>query len=334
MFAVQSAVLLKEDVFRDPPFASCHAATIEESHGCVVAAWFAGSREGADDVGIWVARREKGAWTRPKEVEVGKDRQGRAQPCWNPVLFQPRRGPLLLFFKVGPDPVHWWGMMASSPDGGLHWLRAVRLPEGFLGPIKNRPLETPAGTILCPSSTEGHGWQVHFEFTANNGGSWSKTPSVNDGKSIRAIQPSLLDLGKGHLRAVGRTQEDRVFQTDSSDYGRTWGPMTLGDLPNNNSGLDATTLSNKTFLMVCNNVTRTPGEWSGRRSPLSVKVSSDAVHWHEVLTLEDEPGEEFSYPTVIQTRDGLVHVVYTWKRKTIKHVVIDPAKIPQGSPKG
>ena len=42
--------------------------------------------------------------------------------------------------------------------------------------------------------------------------------------------------------------------------------------------------------------------------------------------LEDQPGE-FSYPAVIQGRDGLVHVTYTWKRRTIRHVVIDPAKL-------
>lgn len=46
-----------------------------------------------------------------------------------------------------------------------------------------------------------------------------------------------------------------------------------------------------------------------------------------MLTLEDSPKDEFSYPAVIQTRDGLVHISYTWKRQRIKHVVINPAKL-------
>jgi predicted neuraminidase len=63
------------------------------------------------------------------------------------------------------------------------------------------------------------------------------------------------------------------------------------------------------------------------RSPLNVAISKDGKHWHQVLTLEDEPAKEFSYPAVIQTSDGLVHITYTWKRERIKHAVLDPRKL-------
>ena len=62
------------------------------------------------------------------------------------------------------------------------------------------------------------------------------------------------------------------------------------------------------------------------RSPLNVAVSRDGVAWDAALTLERDPGE-YSYPAVIQTSDGLVHVTYTWRRERIRHVVIDPAKL-------
>jgi predicted neuraminidase len=60
---------------------------------------------------------------------------------------------------------------------------------------------------------------------------------------------------------------------------------------------------------------------------LNVAASADGRTWDAALVLENEPGEEFSYPAVIQTRDGLVHITYTWKRTRIRHVVVDPAKL-------
>jgi predicted neuraminidase len=62
------------------------------------------------------------------------------------------------------------------------------------------------------------------------------------------------------------------------------------------------------------------------RSLLNVAVSSDGRQWQAALVLENSPGE-YSYPAVIQTRDGLVHITYTWKRKRVRHVVVDPAKL-------
>ena len=76
-------------------------------------------------------------------------------PCWNPVLFQPKRGPLLLFYKVGPSPTSWWGLLTTSADGGKSWSPPKRLPEGILGPIKNKPVQLRNGDLLCGSSTEG-----------------------------------------------------------------------------------------------------------------------------------------------------------------------------------
>lgn len=49
--------------------------------------------------------------------------------------------------------------------------------------------------------------------------------------------------------------------------------------------------------------------------------------WQAALVLESEPYQEFSYPAVMQTSDGLVHVIYTWKRQTIRRVVVDPEKL-------
>jgi alpha-L-rhamnosidase len=161
---------------------------------------------------------------------------------------------------------------------------------------------------------------VHFERTSDLGRTWSATSPINDGKEIGAIQPSILFHKNGRLQAVGRTRQSRIFQVWSEDNGLTWGKMTLTSLPNPNSGTDAVTLRDGQHLLVYNHSTK-------GRSPLNVAVSGNGEDWQAALTLEDEPGKQFSYPAVIQTADGLVHITYTWKRERIKHAVLDPAKL-------
>jgi len=325
-----SAALLKSEFFADePPTPSCHAGTLVEGPRGLVAAWFGGLREGAPDVGIWLVRQENGRWTKPVEVANGVQSAELRHPCWNPVLFQPKDAAgkpteLWLFYKVGPSPQTWWGMLRKSTDGGQTWSKATRLPDGILGPIKNKPVQLSDGTILCPTSSESNEkpskWQVYFEKSADLGGTWTKTDWFNDGLEISAIQPSVLFHPQGKLEAVGRTRQKQVFQIWSNDGGKTWGKMSLlADLPNPNSGTDAVTLADGRHLLVYNHTPK-------GRSPLNVALSRDGQHWQNLVTLESEPGE-YSYPACIQTSDGLVHIAYTWKRLKMKHAVLDPAKL-------
>jgi predicted neuraminidase len=315
-----TGVSATEFIYETASFPSCHASTIVETDRGLVAAWFGGTAERNPDVGIWVSRREDGRWTTPVEVANGVQTPGLRHPTWNPVLFQPRSGPLLLFYKVGPSPSTWWGMVMASADGGRTWSSPRRLPDGVLGPIKNKPVQLANGDILAGSSTEHDGWRLHFERSADSGSTWTVTPPLNDGKSIPAIQPSILVHGDGRLQAIGRSRSKRLFETWSSDSGRTWSPLTLTDLPNSSTGTDAVTLSDGRFLLVYNHT-------ATGRSPLNVAVSTDGRQWMAGAVLEDEPGREFSYPAVIQTRDGLVHITYTWRRERIRHVVLDPAAL-------
>jgi|ERR1044071_1548337 predicted neuraminidase len=313
----QSGLVKSEFIFETAPFPECHASTIAETTYGLVAAWFGGTRESSPDVGIWLSRQTDGNWSAPLEVANGVQSPTNRVACWNPVLFQPRNGPLMLFYKAGRTPSSWWGMLMESTDGGQTWSKPRRLPEEIVGPIKDKPVQLTNGDILCPSSTENHGWRVHFERTKDLGKSWETTGPVNDGKEIAAIQPAILFHPGGKLQAVGRTRQGKIFEIWSEDGGRTWGKMTLTSLPNPNSGIDAVTLQDGRHLLVYNPTTH-------GRSPLRLAVSADGKEWKEVVTLEDEPGKEFSYPAIIQTRDGRAHVVYTWKRQRIRHAVVDP----------
>jgi predicted neuraminidase len=319
----QPGLLKSEFIYETAPFPSCHASTIVEAKdGHLVAAWFGGTRERHPDVGIWVSHLRGGAWTPPVEVANGVESPTKRFPTWNPVLFQPKQGPLMLFYKAGPSPGSWWGMWMTSDDAGKTWSKPQRLPSGILGPIKNKPVQLANGDILCPTSTEHSGWRVHFERTSDLGQSWQATAPINDGKEISAIQPSILFYPEGRLQALGRTRQGRMFETWSSDNGKTWSKMSLMSLPNPNSGTDAVTLRDGRQLLVYNHNPENKG-----RTPLNVAVSTDGKEWQAALVVEHEPGTQFSYPAVIQTSDGLVHITYTWKRERIRHVVVDPAKL-------
>ncbi len=325
--------LVKSDfIYETAPFPSCHASTIVETPAGLVVAFFGGTREKHRDVSIWVSRQENGKWTPPMEAANGDqplqpDGKPLRHPLWNPVLFQPAKGPLMLFYKCGPDPDAWWGMLTTSTDNGKTWSKAAALPDKGAGPVKNKPVLLPNGDLLCGSSSEDNGWRVHFERTSDLGKTWTTTGPVNDGKAIGAIQPSILFTGGENLLAIGRSKQGHLFEIASPDMGKTWGPMTLGTLPNPNSGTDALTLKDGRHLIVYNHVGPIFGQWGGKRSPLNVAVSKDGHSWQAAHVLENAPGEEFSYPAVIQTADGMVHITYTWKRKRVKHAVIDPAKL-------
>ena len=306
--------MFKEFIFEEAPFAAAHASTIAETSDGLVAAWFAGTREGQGDVGIWAARRESRGWLDPVEVADGRTKLRRRYPCWNPVLFQPRQGPLLLFYKVGPSPSRWWGVLITSEDGGRSWSEPRRLPAGILGPIKNKPIQLPDGRLLCPSSDEQRRWRIHLEWADETATRWRRGPPLNDGRSFAAIQPCLLPHADGRLRMLCRTRQGAVGECWSEDGGESWTPLAATELPNPDSGIDAVTLASGQALLVYNHS-------HSARTPLNIAVSDDGLRWSALAVLEDEPGE-FSYPALIQGRDGTVHVTYTWNRRRIRYVAL------------
>jgi len=304
------------------PTPQCHASTIvQTTDGSLLAAWFGGSREGEPDVGIWVARLEKGKWTEPMMAADGAWTLGRRFPCWNPVLFQPPQGPVWLFFKVGPDVDTWWGERLVSHDQGQTWQQRQTLPQGGIGPVKNKPIILADGAWLCPSSSEHQRWRVHFEISRDEGKTWQTVGPINSGENDGAIQPTILVHRDGRLQALCRAQKAGVIlQSWSQDQGQTWSALQPTLLPNPNSGIDACTLQDGRFVLIYN-------PQSKGRNRLNAAISSDGIQWMDKVILENKPSGEFSYPAVIQSKDGLVHVTYTYLRETIKHVTLDPERM-------
>ena len=342
-------IVTNEFLYEKADFPQAHSATIvETTAGDLVTAFFGGTREGALDVCIYTCRKDKGSdkWSAPAMAADGIFSPTLRKACYNPVLYQMKDGPLYLFYKIGNNVADWVGYLKKSKDGGRNWSPAYQLPDGYLGPIKNKIVDVD-GKAIAPSSTEKGGWKIHFEIAEDGGRkthivgplaadsavlTQDMIPNVGpvkvdaesgEGgkqKTIQAIQPSILTHKDGRLQILCRTRNGKIATAWSSDKGETWTPLSLTDLPNNNSGTDAVTLQDGRQVLIYNAVSTPPGAPNGVRTPLNIAVSNDGIHWKMVLTLEDSPVSQYSYPSIIQGKDGRIHVVYTWRRQRIKYV--------------
>jgi predicted neuraminidase len=315
--AAHPSIVLEEFIFSAAPFPSCHASTITETEkGHLLCAWFGGTQEQAPDVKIWMSERTE-AWSAPREAA-----RAQGTPTWNPVLFTMPSKEVLLFYKAGPHPTQWSGFLKRSQDGGKSWSDAELLPAGVIGPVRSKPLLL-NNTLLCGSSVESwQRWGCWVDITPDGGRTWMKSNPVNVEKQLfGVIQPSLFFSKKGVLRFLARSHQiGFICASSSHDQGKTWTPAEPTSLPNPNSAVETANLKDGRVLLVYN-------DSKTERYPLNVAVSEDGGEsWQMKVVLEDQEGE-FSYPAMIQTQDGLVHITYTWNRKLIKHVILNPANL-------
>ncbi len=323
-------ILKDEFLYEKASFPSCHASTIVETQkGDLVCAYFGGSYEKCPDVCIWVSIKEKGSdtWSNPILAEDGM-MNGDPTACWNPVLFEMPDGELWLFYKIAKSIQEWEGFLKKSRDGGRTWSKREALSKDFLGPIKNKPIMI-GDKLICGSSTEVGGWRFHVEILDLKTGEWTYVGPVtstiaiktddNQPHPIDCIQPSFLRLKDGRLQVLMRTHNAKLATSYSSDNGMSWTDVVLTDIPSNQSGTDAVTLRDGRHILIYNNFETLPNEPKGPRTPLSLAISDDGIHWRHLLTLEDSPTGEFSYPAIIEGRDGTLHCTYTWRRERVAY---------------
>ena len=329
----RSEVVLLEEFVGNSFSSYNHSSYITESRdGTLIVTWYGGTEEGYDDVSIYVARKEKDAsgWTQRREIDDG---DGRA--CWNPVVFTPSSGPILLYYKIGGDWNNWVACVRTSDDDGRTWSERQWLPESgedlyqayggrFLGPSKNKPLELPDGSLLMGSSIENDGQRAHIELaTGDYVGSFELLSRLKG----EAIQPTFIVLSDDYqtIQTICRPMGTGPPTTARSyDMGRTWENLRLLSLDNVHAGLDAMTI---------NNLNSEKNRWHilahtryGDRRHLAVAISSDGENWDLVLPVLDESdGMKMDYPSIIQTSDKMIHLSYSWRhRSKIKHVILDP----------
>ncbi len=264
---------INEFIFeQDRYFDECHAATVLQlPNGNFLAAWFAGTREGAPDVAIWLATRDKNLqrWSEPRIVADVDN-----LPHWNPVLFYDN-GTVYLFYRTGYTIPNWQSWVIESNDGGQTFSNPEPLPDGFLGPIKNKPILMSDGNWLCPSSRESaNEWFCVMEIFSPRHNLWTKSEPIKVKTLPKGIiQPTVWESIPGNIHALMRSTDGWIYRADSSDYGRTFSEPYRTDLPNPNSGIDCVRLADGRVVLVYNPVSLTPISGLNSRSPPTISTS-------------------------------------------------------------
>lgn len=326
----------KELIFQtdSAPFNICHASNIcILDNGTVLAAWFAGTMEGADDIGIWLSKRDESSWSKP--LLVAHDIE---ESHWNPVIFQKETGEVMLFYKVGNNIKDWYTNVRISDDRGATWSDPKELvpgDRGGRGPVRCKVVRLSDGSMIAGASMEDGIWTAFADRSMDGGRTWKLSDPVSLDVSYNGehtavdseievssqsfygrgvIQPTIWESSEGHIHMLLRSTEEEIYRSDSDDFGVAWCKAYSTGLPNNNSGIDVVKCKNG-MLVLCSNPVRK--NW-GPRSPITLQVSLDnGKSWQEEVVLEDSKGE-FSYPAIIE-RDERVLVSYTYNRRSIAY---------------
>lgn len=322
-------MLLTEPVFSqllDRPMSHCSTLACLPD-GSLFAAWFSAAFETAHDQVILAAQKAPGRpWTSPRIIA-----QVSGQAVGQPVFLVRPNGGLWLFFVLVADPGPPPGTPAfdmlpphaawdsaqpyvqCSSDLGRTW----GLPHHLLDHpglmFRSRPLVLPE-RIIVPVYDE-RAWHSMMLISDDDGRSWRLTdPIVSPPGNIH---PCLAPLSNGRLVAYLRTggRGGVIWRSESADGGERWTAPQPTQLPNPNSGIDLLRLQNGWLLLAFNNS-------STARTPLCVAMAAEDEQWRWMRMIEDQPGE-YSYPALIQTVEGLIHMVYTYSRKHIQYACFD-----------
>ncbi len=337
-----------------PPLAYAHCPSLcETASGKIVCAWYAGSREGAKDVAVWMSdldrtntaadRRvaddtpvesvidsEHRTWSPPRVVvdrETAVDDLDRyLRKVGNAVVFADAQQRLWLVY-VTIALGGWSGSSLNarcSLDGGTTWQPSQRLSlSPFLNVselVRAAPVRLESGEIGLPIYHECVGQFPEILWLRPTGDRLTVTKTrLTGGRTF--LQPAIVPLEPhraiAYLRNVSPAR--RIDYQETTDGGFVWSPPRHLDLPNPNSSVAALRLSSGSVLMAFN-------DSASSRENLTLAVSHDGIHdWKRIAVLDQQPKELFAYPYLIQATDGLIHLAYAWQMQKIRHVAFNEA---------
>lgn len=313
-----------ELIFEQIPGAPVHHASsiAEAANGDLLVTWYGGSYESSDDESLFLARRKKGErqWETPRLLL-----RNPAAPVGNAVVFLDQRSRVWIVYgrleATQPLIAHTgWErtrlFYRISEDNGVTWSEDKLFPMDTTGWLpRNLPVRLATGELLLPLSDERNNRDLSFfVITKDAGATWTRSENIPNAQS-QGEQPTVAQRPDGSLLALLRTAP-RLLQSESVDRGKTWSPAKVTAFKNPDAAISLRALKNGHLVLAWNNQER-------GRSPLHIARSTDGGNtWSDPIMLESNPGE-YSYPSVFQSSDGLIHVVYTYRRYSIKHVVFN-----------
>jgi predicted neuraminidase len=301
-----------------PGYPVHHCSSITEApNGDLLISWYGGSYESSDDQVLFLSRRKRGArfWSKP-EIIV----RSPGKPPGNAVLFTAKDNRIWLVWgrMDGTQPMlrgTGWDQCRlfyrTSSDNATTWTKDQPFYHDTLGWLpRNLTLFLSDGTLILPLSDElnGHGVDLSFFLsTKDQGATWTRSGVMRGGE-----QPTFIERSDGSLVAFLRTRPN-IVQSESQDRGKTWSEPHPMQFKNPDAGISVRRLKNGHVILVFNNQ-------DNARTPLHIALSTDEGRtWSEPIRLESNPGE-YSYPSVSQTSDGRIHIIYTFRRYSIKHL--------------
>jgi predicted neuraminidase len=315
---------------QDPGFPNCHCSSLLQlQNGDLLCAWYGytGSENGTA-CEVRYSRKAAGssAWTRPRTViwdplPNGDRTQG------NCVLWQDPDGKVWCFYDVR-TAVEWSTTLlkyATSTDNGHTWSPPVTLTSELGNNVRCHAFVASSGAWILPAYSDVDNTGVMF-ISTDQGVTWRKSAPLGNPRDPAVIQPSVIERSDHSLRALLRKcgAPLNIHESYSYDSGWTWTHPAPISLPNPECSVEQMKLANGHVVLIFNNTT------SGR-TPLSAALSTDGgATWIAVRNLETAAGE-YSYPSIIQTADGLLHVTYTHRREHIKHVVFNEDWLAAGA---
>ena len=306
-------------------FPSSHCSDIEVlPNGDLFVVWYAGSVEKARDVALVRARRPARSQTWEPGIVI--DTPGKSDG--NPVLAQPKAGLLELYYQVmhgSPKGVTQVGTgwttcdirRIVSRDEGRTWSEPemIRPEWGYI--TKGALIRLQDGTWLLPLSDERNFYSL-AALSTDGRKTWTYTAPIDNGWGfdIGNNEPTVVQRGDGTLVMImrGGDPRRRAWKSLSFDHGRTWtDPGQVEELPNPDSAMEMYKIQSGRWILAFN-------DSESGRTPLTVALSDDEGEtWPIRRHVETAPGE-FSYPSLTQGPDGVIHMTYTYHRKTIKHI--------------
>lgn len=310
-----------------------HSANIAIFDGAPIAVWYGGTEEGHADVALFISTLVD-EWSPPHafvdraSTEAGLDRFIRK--IGNPAIHVWPDGAIGVFYVS--VSIGGWGASTinylESRDGGWTWTEPKRLVTSpFLNIstlVRTQPLVRSDGSIELP---------VYHEFI----GKFSESLHLKRDLTIlgkhriswgkHSLQPAIAPLTPSDSLALLRyagAPPGHVLVSKSSNTGQQWNTPEPTNLPNPNSAVAVLNLGDGRLLMALNDT-------EDDRYRLSLALgSADKEGWRVIKVLEEEANTaeeefEFSYPSITRDESGLIHVVYTWNQKRIRHMAFNTA---------